>query len=283
MDDRRLEAAPSPGRSRSPPGRPTPRTAIERPSPIRMPSSWWSARLAWRCSRPGPSAPANVSFKPWKKRVHASSTGSSSSTLSSRASASTRRAVVAIPHRGRELPGRDLRLHTVTVPGRTALEQQLGEAKPVGLPEPEEEVSRPAEQPHRGAWIRGRRPLQSRADVLVVVVELIHEPLRAGRQPLLARNVAERREVAQMAFPGSVQLVGVDAAARRRTRARSRAAGTSFFPAGSPSTATSDLSTRRASTSSESPGATDAAASASNPPTNTARLRKASCSVGSRS
>jgi hypothetical protein len=53
-------------------------------------------------------------------------------------------------------------------------------------------------------------------------------------------------------------------------------------PLGPSTTETNDLSTRRASIATDSPGATALAAAASNPPTNTARLRSASCSALSR-
>lgn len=98
----------------------------------------------------------------------------------------------------------------MAVAGGAALEQQLGEAKPVALPEPEEKVSRPGEHAHPRARIRGRRPLQGRPDVLVVVVELVHESRSSGGQPFLARNVCEPLEMAQMAFTRDVELAGLD-------------------------------------------------------------------------
>jgi hypothetical protein len=52
------------------------------------------------------------------------------------------------------------------------LKQHVREAKSVRLPKPKEELSSSAQQPHAGARVRSRGPIQSPADVLVVVLEL---------------------------------------------------------------------------------------------------------------
>jgi hypothetical protein len=110
----------------------------------------------------------------------------------------------------RELAGCDLGCDAVSIPDGTALEQQVGEANAVGLPEPEEEIPRPCKEAHAGARVGRGGKLQRRTDVLVVVVELVHEPLPAGREPFLERDTAECREVREVAFPSSRELPGFD-------------------------------------------------------------------------
>ena len=95
-----------------------------------------------------------------------------------------------ISHRDCQLARRDLRLHPVPITRRAPLEQQLRQAKALSLPKLVEQIARSGEHRQPRTGLRRGRPLHRRADVLIVIVQLIDEPLPPRLKPLLRQTSA---------------------------------------------------------------------------------------------
>ena len=69
-----------------------------------------------------------------------------------------------------------------------------------------EQLTRPGEQAHPGAWVRLDRPFERRADVLVVLPSLVQKGSCDERRPTGIRLLRDSQVVMEVTLPGALEL-----------------------------------------------------------------------------